>query len=282
MSVKPWMPIYWGDYLRDTTHLSAAEHGAYLLLIGQYWQTECPIADNDEYLRRTARMEKAEWRKSRKTLEAFFIVADGVWRHARIDAEILAWGARKEKSVERAERAAAARWAKKPASSKDANSNAPSMPEALPDDVLDQCPSSSSALPNGKAYSGADAPADETVPAEAPEEKAADPIDLKAQMWRVARAYLLKETRLTTDRIGSLVGKWRKVYDDVEIINALAAAQAECAANPIEYIEACLIRSKRNGTGNQANRSGGYRGNSDPFGIGSVGQTGLDLRVVSG
>ncbi len=83
-----WMPMFWGDYLRDTGHLSTAEHGAYMLLIGHYWTTGKPIPDGDAVLARITRQGVAAWRKMRDVIAAFFIVADGVWRHGRIDDEL--------------------------------------------------------------------------------------------------------------------------------------------------------------------------------------------------
>jgi uncharacterized protein YdaU (DUF1376 family) len=83
-----FMPIFWGDYLADTGHLTAAEHGAYMLLIGRYWTSGVPLPDDDAQLRRTSRMTLAEWKRARPTLAAFFELRDGRWRHKRIDSEL--------------------------------------------------------------------------------------------------------------------------------------------------------------------------------------------------
>jgi uncharacterized protein YdaU (DUF1376 family) len=42
-----WIPMYWGDYLRDTMRLSATEHGAYMLLIAHYWTKGVPLGNDD-------------------------------------------------------------------------------------------------------------------------------------------------------------------------------------------------------------------------------------------
>src|SRR5689334_3432761 len=81
---RPWMPWYVADFMADTLHLSAAQTGAYMLLIGHYWQ-HGGLPSEDEALARITRMSAPEWRRSRGVLQAFF--HDG-WKHKRIDGEL--------------------------------------------------------------------------------------------------------------------------------------------------------------------------------------------------
>lgn len=73
MSNRAWMPLHITDYLADTGHLNATEHGAYLMLIMHYWQNGSLPAD-ERLLARLARMSKAEWDESRDRLLPFFDV----------------------------------------------------------------------------------------------------------------------------------------------------------------------------------------------------------------
>jgi len=83
----PWMPFYPGDYLRDTTRLSTEQHGAYLLLILDYW-TSGPPPDNDRTLAHITRLDARRWKLCRKVLEPFFSTVSGKWTHKRIEAEL--------------------------------------------------------------------------------------------------------------------------------------------------------------------------------------------------
>lgn len=84
MSNRAWMPLHIDDYIRDTDHLSATEHGAYLLLIMKYWRDGGLPAD-EELIRRYAKLSPEQWAESRAVLAAFF---DEGWRHKRIDEEL--------------------------------------------------------------------------------------------------------------------------------------------------------------------------------------------------
>lgn len=81
--------MYWGDYARDTGHLNACGHGAYLMLIKHYWCTGQPLADNDNELWRIACCDsKTEWLRVRDKITRLFSMEDGVLRHKRIDLEL--------------------------------------------------------------------------------------------------------------------------------------------------------------------------------------------------
>jgi uncharacterized protein YdaU (DUF1376 family) len=81
---RAWMPLYVGDYLRDTRDLTTLQHGAYLLLIMHYWQHDGLPRDNAR-LAAIAGLTLAQWRRNREALRAKF--GKG-WVHKRIDAEL--------------------------------------------------------------------------------------------------------------------------------------------------------------------------------------------------
>ena len=82
---RPWMPLYVGDYLGDTGHLTTAQHGAYLLLMMHYWR-KGELPDDDSQLAKITKLPLRTWCDYRPVLQAFF--HDG-WRHKRIDAELM-------------------------------------------------------------------------------------------------------------------------------------------------------------------------------------------------
>lgn len=82
-----WMPLYIGDYLADTMHLSGSEHGAYLLLIMHYWRTG-PLADDDKSLAAIARTDRKTWASDiGPVIRSFFQAKGGRLCHKRIDRE---------------------------------------------------------------------------------------------------------------------------------------------------------------------------------------------------
>jgi uncharacterized protein YdaU (DUF1376 family) len=135
-----WMPLFIGDYLGDTTRFNATQHGAYLLLIMDYWRNG-PPPDDDDVLATAARCKPAEWKRLRPSIAEKFEISEGVWHHKRIDEELASAGERKQKAEDKARRGAEARWGKHGGddATGNASSNAPSIPQALPK----QCPSPS-------------------------------------------------------------------------------------------------------------------------------------------
>jgi len=88
MAALPYIQLYVGDYLADTMHLTTEEHGAYMLLIFNYWRQGYALKDCNKRLANVVRMSNERWTDVRPTLEEFFVVEDGVWRHSRIDADL--------------------------------------------------------------------------------------------------------------------------------------------------------------------------------------------------
>jgi uncharacterized protein YdaU (DUF1376 family) len=116
-----WMPLYVADYLADTMRLSTEQHGAYMLLIMDYWRNG-PPPDDELVLCSITRLSVLQWRKHAPALAEFFDVADGVWNHARIDSERAKSLDINCKRTKSAKDGAAKRWGK-------------TMPNAMPNGI---------------------------------------------------------------------------------------------------------------------------------------------------
>lgn len=86
MAALPYMQLYVADYLADTMHLTTEEHGAYLLLIFNYWQTGKPIPVSR--LARITRLSNERWTDVERSLGEFFNERDNEWVHERIERDL--------------------------------------------------------------------------------------------------------------------------------------------------------------------------------------------------
>ncbi|MBY5465266.1 YdaU family protein [Rhizobium leguminosarum] len=113
MSNRAWMPLHIADYLADTGHLTATEHGAYLLLIMHYWQNG-RLPENERVIARIAKLTPEQWDESRDMLAMLF--GPG-WTHKRIDAEL----SKADEIIEKRRAAAESRYSKGKKDTSDAN-----------------------------------------------------------------------------------------------------------------------------------------------------------------
>ena len=116
-----WMPLYIGDWDSGTRHLDCEQDGAYGRLVRHYWKNG-PLPDDDAQLSRIVGMPLPRWRKLRPILAAFFTVSDSIWRHKRVDEELIRWAEKRQRAIDRASAGGRAKAAK---------SSATSTPQAL-------------------------------------------------------------------------------------------------------------------------------------------------------
>lgn len=242
-----WMPLYVGDYLGDTQRLTTEQHGAYLLMILDYWRNG-PAPDDDAVLQQITKLDAKAWKKHRPAMARLFQIADGEWRHKRIDAELAQAEANAERRSSKARAAAEARWAQSEqspnAAASNAKGNATSNARSMPEAMLGECPPQSpspkkkNSVPDG---TGADAPP--------------SPPDPERVMFEHGRR-LLAEAGVKPDAAGRLLGKWKRDHGPEAVITALGKAQREGAIDPTSFIEGCLRNGQRGNHHNRA-RAGG-------------------------
>jgi uncharacterized protein YdaU (DUF1376 family) len=120
-----WMPVFIGDYLADTMHLTTEQHGAYLLLLFHLWRRGS-LRDDDAVLAKISGLSENAWNLHRPALAEFFKIHNGLWQHGRVEKEKARVAATKQSMSKKAKSAASSRWRK---------NNAPSIAQAMPGDA---------------------------------------------------------------------------------------------------------------------------------------------------
>lgn len=88
MAALPYMQLYPADYLADTQHLTTEEHGAYLLLLMNYWQTGKPLRNSEGRLAIIAKLSNERWTAVEPSLREFFSIRRSIWHHRRMDFDL--------------------------------------------------------------------------------------------------------------------------------------------------------------------------------------------------
>lgn len=130
MSSLPWMPVFPGDELAETAHLSAEEYGAYQLLKMALWQHKT-LPQDEARLARIARLDAAGWAAVRPMLLPLF--GDG-WRHEKLEQQRLTAEQERAKKSAAAKKAAESRWSgRSPNAKGNANAYATAHADAYAD-----------------------------------------------------------------------------------------------------------------------------------------------------
>jgi len=105
-----WMPLFVGDYLSDTMHLTTEQHGAYLLLMLAYWKNKGPLPA--KRIQSICNLNGDSWFIVKGVVEEFFDTTTnhGKWTHHRIEKELQRALKRRQAAIDRGKKGMESRW----------------------------------------------------------------------------------------------------------------------------------------------------------------------------
>ncbi|MBC8386219.1 MAG: YdaU family protein, partial [Gammaproteobacteria bacterium] len=103
--VDIWMPVFVGDFLKKTGHLSAEEVGAYQRLQLHYWSHGSPLPDDDKRLARITGQSVEEWLGIREIIAGFFNIHGCSWHDHNLEVERKKAASNKSKRIDSAKKA---------------------------------------------------------------------------------------------------------------------------------------------------------------------------------
>lgn len=84
-----YLPLYTGDYFRDTRGLSMAGHGCYILFLTYCWDSKGPLPLEDEHLASICNARSQEERVTmQRILGSYFVRMEDGWYQPRMQREI--------------------------------------------------------------------------------------------------------------------------------------------------------------------------------------------------
>lgn len=197
--VDIWMPLYIADYLSATSRLTTEQHGAYLLLLMDYWKSGAP-PDNDAVLAQITKLSPDAWANARTMLEPFFEIQDGAWFQSRVENEMAKANHNKKANKERGLKGAQARWG---------NKNAPSIVEAYSEqcsaDSTSPSPSPSKNTKREKAISIA-------CPSDVDEQVWSDWLQLRKTKKASVTETVLKGARSESQKAGIPLNEFLEIW----------------------------------------------------------------------
>ena len=85
---NPWIAWFPGDYLNKTRHLTLGQHGAYVLLLSEYYISGPILARARQVLQLCQAHAEQEIADVEFVLAEFFVKKDGYYRNSRADEEM--------------------------------------------------------------------------------------------------------------------------------------------------------------------------------------------------
>lgn len=213
MAEFPALPIFTDAYMADTRHLTATQHGAYLLLLMTAWRMpDCALPDDNQFLARCASIDPRGWASIKTIVMAFWRMnPEGKWVQNRLLDERRFAEARAD-HASKAGRASALKRKKRHSTRVQPNVNPSSTTLPLP---------STSTNVEGV------------------------PPSITGLLFGPALQYLVKNSGLPEKECRSLIGKWKKESGEDSTLKALRQSQKEEASQPIEYISRILKPKER-------------------------------------
>ena len=130
--IRIWMPRFIGNYLADTQHLTPEADSAYNRIEMHLWSHGHMT---EEELRIVSRLSLDAWSIAQASVKHMLVLdPEGLWFHPAIDENKVSASGKRSQAVEKARKAANARWkrVREDKAKDDAPSNAPSNAPALP------------------------------------------------------------------------------------------------------------------------------------------------------